>query len=73
MEVPGQVSVVGFDNWEALATNSRPALTTIDMNLQQLGRIAAQRLFSAIAGPPGSGVETLPCRLVARESTSPSD
>jgi LacI family transcriptional regulator len=73
VDVPAQVSVVGFDNWEALATNSRPALTTIDMNLQQLGRIAAQRLFTSIAGPPGSGVETLPCRLVARESTSPSD
>ena len=71
--VPAQVSVVGFDNWEALATNSRPALTTIDMNLQQLGRIAAQRLFAAIAGPPKSGVETLPCRLVARESSSPAD
>ena len=71
--VPSQVSVVGFDNWEALATNSRPALTTIDMNLQQLGRIAAQRLFAAIAGPPQSGVETLPCRLVARESSSPID
>ncbi|HET9778531.1 MAG TPA: substrate-binding domain-containing protein, partial [Propionibacteriaceae bacterium] len=39
--VPSQVSVVGFDNWEALATNSRPPLTTIDMNLQQLGRTAA--------------------------------
>ena len=71
--VPSQVSVVGFDNWEAFAKNSRPPLTTIDMNLQQLGRIAAQRLFSAIAGPPQSGVETLPCRLIARESSSPAD
>jgi LacI family transcriptional regulator len=71
--VPSQVSVVGFDNWEALATNSRPALSTVDMNLQQLGRVAAQRLFAAIDGPPMSGVETLPCRLVARESTAPSD
>lgn len=43
------------------------------MNLQQLGRIAAQRLFAAIAGPPHSGIETLPCRLVARESSLPGD
>jgi LacI family transcriptional regulator len=71
--VPSQVSVVGFDNWEALAPNSRPPLTTIDMNLQQLGRTAAQRLFAAIAGPAKSGVETLPCRLVARESSLPAD
>jgi LacI family transcriptional regulator len=73
VSVPSQVSVVGFDNWEALATNSRPALTTVDMNLQQLGRIAAQRLFATIAGPPQSGVETLPCRLVTRESSLPGD
>jgi LacI family transcriptional regulator len=73
VSVPGQVSVVGFDNWEAMATNSRPPLTTVDMNLQQLGRIAAQRLFAAIEGPPQSGIETLPCRLVARESSSPVD
>jgi len=71
--VPSRVSVVGFDNWEAFATHSRPPLTSIDMNLQQLGRIAAQRLFSSIAGPPKSGVETLPCRVVARESSSPAD
>jgi LacI family transcriptional regulator len=43
------------------------------MNLRQLGRTAAQRLFAAIAGPPKSGVETLPCRLVARESSLPAD
>lgn len=70
VRVPAQVSVVGFDNWEPLATNAQPPLTTIDPNLQQLGRVAAQRLFSAIAGDPGSGVETISCRLVARESSS---
>lgn len=70
--MPSQVSVVGFDNWEALATNSRTALTTVDLNLQQLGRIAVRRLFAVIAGPPWSGTETLSCRLVARESTSSS-
>jgi LacI family transcriptional regulator len=67
------VSVVGFDNWEVLATESRPPLTTIDMNLQQLGRIAARRLFSAIAGEAKSGLEMLPCRLVPRESSSRAD
>lgn len=73
LSVPSQVSVVGFDNWEVLATESRPPLTTIDMNLQQLGRIAARRLFSAIAGEAKSGLETLSCRLVPRESSSPAD
>jgi len=33
--------------------------------------VAAQRLFTAIDGNLGSGVETVPCRLVTRESTAP--
>ncbi|MDR1189065.1 MAG: LacI family transcriptional regulator [Bifidobacteriaceae bacterium] len=68
--VPEDVAVIGFDNWTVLATNSRPELTTIDMNLEQLGREAAQRLFRAIDGSPGpAGVHALPCRLVIRGST----
>lgn len=71
VSVPGQVSVVGFDNWHAVATNSRPPLTTIDLNLQQLGRVAAQRLFAAINDDdPASGTEVLPCRLVVRDSSA---
>lgn len=69
--VPSQVAVIGFDNWNILAANARPPLSTIDLNLEQLGRLAAQRLFAAIDGDVGSGVETVPCRLVTRESTAP--
>lgn len=70
--VPDDVAVIGFDNWEIFAAGARPALSSIDMNLQQLGRVAAQRLFAAIRGTMGSGVEKLPCRLVPRESTAPA-
>ncbi|WP_431278877.1 LacI family DNA-binding transcriptional regulator [Leifsonia poae] len=68
--VPEDVAVVGYDNWEVLATNSRPELTSIDNNLQELGRIAARRVFAAIDGEkqPG-GVEYLPVRLAIRGST----
>ncbi|MEU4219704.1 LacI family DNA-binding transcriptional regulator [Actinoplanes sp. NPDC026623] len=71
LAVPSQVAVIGFDNWNILAANARPPLSTIDLNLEQLGRLAAQRLFAAIDGDVGSGVETVPCRLVTRESTAP--
>jgi LacI family transcriptional regulator len=40
------------------------------MNLEQVGRAAAQALFGAIAGTPSAGVETLPCRVVIRGSTA---
>ena len=68
--VPTDIAVMGFDNWETLTTESRPQLTSVDMNLETLGWLAAQRLFSAIKGIEHAGVESLPCRLVVRESTA---
>jgi LacI family transcriptional regulator len=69
--VPDDVAVLGFDNWKVLTTNARPPLTSVDMNLQELGRAAARALFAALDGSPRSGVEQLPCRLVIRGSTVP--
>jgi LacI family transcriptional regulator len=69
-EVPQDVAVVGFDNWEVLATSSRPPLTSVDMNLETLGRVAAERLSAAFSGELAAGVERLPCRLVPRDSTT---
>jgi LacI family transcriptional regulator len=70
-EVPNDLAVIGYDNWELLALNSRPELTSIDANLQQLGRHAAQRLFEAIDGEPRSGIYRTPIHLIIRGSTIP--
>jgi LacI family transcriptional regulator len=67
--VPEDVAVVGFDNWEVMATSSRPPLTTVDMELGELGRIAAQLLREMIDGHPRAGCHPLPCRLVERGSS----
>jgi len=68
--VPDEIAVMGFDNWEVLTTNARPELTSIDANLQHLGRTAAQRVFAALEGMDiGSGEQALPGRLVIRGST----
>jgi len=69
--VPDDIAVLGFDNWKVLSTNARPPLTSIDMNLEELGRTAARALFAALEGAPRSGVEALPCRIVLRGSTTP--
>jgi LacI family transcriptional regulator len=68
-DVPGRVSVMGYDNWEVFTSGARPHLTSVDMNLEALGALAAYRLFDAINGQAGSGVEHLPCRVVPRETT----
>jgi DNA-binding LacI/PurR family transcriptional regulator len=68
--VPGEIAVVGYDNWDTMALATRPPLTTIDMNLAEIGRIAALRLLEAIdAEAAAPGMHTVPCRLVVREST----
>ncbi|MCL2653417.1 MAG: LacI family transcriptional regulator [Propionibacteriaceae bacterium] len=68
--VPEDVAVMGYDNWEVLATNSDPALTTIDLNLELLGREAAGYLLQAIDGQTLlPGVRHVPARVITREST----
>ena len=66
--VPDAVSIVGFDNWEIIAAATRPPLTSIDMNLKELGREAGRRLLERIAGARLRGVHRLPCSLIVRES-----
>jgi LacI family transcriptional regulator len=69
--IPDDIALVGFDNWGVIAAACRPPLTTVDMNLRELGRSAGERLLAAIDGRPGKGVEELPCSLVIRESSRP--
>jgi len=69
VRVPDQVAIVGYDNWDVMAQACRPPLTTIDLNLVEIGRTAALRLLDAIAGNRAAGTQTVPARLVVRESS----
>ncbi|WP_233280505.1 LacI family DNA-binding transcriptional regulator [Devosia rhizoryzae] len=69
IDVPAEVSVVGFDNWEIVSAATRPPLTTIDMNLKELGREAGRLILDLAEGKPVEpGIRTLPCKLVLRQS-----
>src|SRR5262249_46812642 len=69
VNVPEDVAVVGFDNWQIIAAATRPPLTTIDMNLHELGGQAGSRMLAMINdGKMQAGVVRLPCRLVVRRS-----
>jgi DNA-binding LacI/PurR family transcriptional regulator len=72
LEVPGQLSVVGFDDIPA-ASWTLPRLTTVHQPIREKGRRAAHRLISAIrSGTDHRPVaEVLPTRLVVRGSTAP--
>jgi LacI family transcriptional regulator len=69
-EVPGRIAVVGVDNWEIIAEASRPTLTSVDLNLHEVGRVAATRLLAAVGGDRlAGGIEYVDCHLVPRQST----
>lgn len=69
IDIPTDVAVVGFDNWDVVVTGSKPQLTSVDMNMEALGSLAAQRLFDAINGRRKTGVEKVLGKLVLRGST----
>ena len=70
VQVPGDIAVVGFDNWEVMVQGARPLLTTVDPHLESLGREAGTRLLAAIEGDEAldQGVITRGCELVIRDS-----
>ncbi|GEM48603.1 LacI family DNA-binding transcriptional regulator [Deinococcus cellulosilyticus] len=73
MEVPRDLSVVGFDDLP-IAAASRPGLTTVRQPLQQMGEVAVQMLVSLAEGQNPEVPGPFPTELIQRESTtSPRD
>jgi LacI family transcriptional regulator/LacI family repressor for deo operon, udp, cdd, tsx, nupC, and nupG len=66
LDVPGDVSVVGFDDIE-LARYA--GLTTVAQPLEASGRRGAEMLIGSLEGEPGSA-ERLTLRLVVRRTTA---
>jgi LacI family transcriptional regulator len=75
IEVPGELSVIGFDNVPESAL-TEPPLTTVEQPIQTLGFEAVRLLITLIEQPeqrlePPRRV-TLPTKLVIRSSTAPA-
>jgi LacI family transcriptional regulator len=68
--IPRDIALVGFDNWDVMVDGCQPALTSVDMDLEGIGRTAAEQLLAAINGSPAHGQHARPCRLVPRASTA---
>jgi DNA-binding LacI/PurR family transcriptional regulator len=72
VEVPGQCSVIGFDD-TPIAALSRPRLTTVRIDRAAIGRLGARRLLERMADPDVTPMDIhLGCRLVVRDSTGPA-
>lgn len=70
LSVPGDAALVSFDNWELIVADTNPPISSIDMNLMQLGERAARLLSDAIDGTPlPAGIHSEKTRLVVRGSS----
>jgi LacI family transcriptional regulator len=52
-----------------MALGAQPSLSSVDMCLEKVGRVAAELLLGAIAEEPAHGTRTVPCQLVVRQSS----
>ncbi len=70
MKIPDDISVIGFDDIPQ-ASLVRPALTTVQQPLEQMGRMAAQMLFEILKNPDSKPDRIqLPTQLMIRDSTA---
>lgn len=70
IEVPGELSIVGFDN-NLLSANVEVPLTTVNQPKKEIGRNAARLLLRIIQNPAADTEKIiLPAELVIRASTS---
>ena len=69
IDVPGDVSIVGFDDIPE-AAHFAPPLTTVRQNFAELGRRAIAILVGELNGDDDAGHERIPPELVIRGSTA---
>ncbi|MFF0267115.1 LacI family DNA-binding transcriptional regulator [Kribbella sp. NPDC004536] len=68
-DVPGEISVVGFDNVPE-APYVWPALTTVDQEFSLLGRRAVELTLRALEGEPDPSTRLIRPALALRDSTA---
>ena len=77
LQVPVDLSIVGYDDEHLIADATVPNLTTMALPFREMGSRAMEAVLARIepgaaAAEPPSGQVLLPCRLVVRESTAPA-
>lgn len=70
IDVPGRLSITGFDDTE-LANHVDPPLTSVRTDVEGWGRAAARALLAAVDGGAAEHLELEPARVVHRASVAP--
>lgn len=70
VDIPGDVSLIGFDNRE-FSGYLTPKITTMDLPLHEMGYLAMQTLHERMQGKNTARPPMPVCRLTERESVAP--
>jgi LacI family transcriptional regulator len=71
MQIPKDLSVIGFDNLRE-STYLKPALTTVDQFISEMGTLATEMVMKLIKGETlERNLHKVPTRLIVRESCVP--
>jgi LacI family transcriptional regulator len=71
LDVPGDISLIGFDDLRT-ASAAIPPLTTVRQHLDELGKQAIETLLQQVEDNPRFAIQrTIPVELVERQSTAP--
>jgi LacI family gluconate utilization system Gnt-I transcriptional repressor len=69
LRIPQQLGVIGFGDFD-FAAHTHPALTTVKVDRQAIGELAAEALLQRIAGQePAQRIVDVGFRVVVRESS----
>lgn len=68
ISVPGDISIVGFDNLE-IAELLEPELTTLEVPAKDMGSLIAQMITSGATGAEFEVIKELSTQLIVRDST----
>jgi LacI family transcriptional regulator len=70
LDIPGDMGVLSFDNFP-IADLAEPSLTTVDIDVFEMGAQAASMLFKRIDNPSAREQQSLiATRIEMRESTA---
>ncbi|MFG3340697.1 LacI family DNA-binding transcriptional regulator [Glycomyces sp. NPDC048151] len=75
LDIPNDLSIVGFDNQELIAANLFPGLTTVALPHYEMGEWAVEKLVHLLSGDAEDtaapdGPTRLPCPLIVRGSVA---
>ena len=70
LRVPGDLSVIGFDDLQ-IDKYTEPKLTTVRQPMLQMGRLAMETLLDILSGSQSNHNIKVPGELIIRESTAP--